>query len=475
MKTVTDTWRTCRMPCRGSSRANPPRCFSGRRSGARQSTSSLCRRPAQFTWTLFRSYAASSFCWQMCWCSANRTARSMRFDSFWSVEFLLCISVPSLPARHARHCKAEIEGGSSWSRTHASHSTLHHPVPSWYEWRFQIDMCTLGWNRSLVLPNIGVAVDQSKKARTKSKAQSILHHWWTSVIWRMTNWRQSTKNAKVGLCSEVILWKTILALTQYSLNKGHQHLNWQPPKSWISSPDCQVAMDKQQTQYQLIYTQVKWKMLTIYWKFPNRSVQTFGFVYHDTNGLNHGRTLKTLWFHLNETCMATRLAAFCGKDSSKKFYGDWDGRKVPNWECLFVLRKQWLFLSVHVDDFKMDGRKQNLRPKCKKWMKLADLGEPTSFLDHLYMGCTQREAERKHIWTGTERCLKHEFLLEQLKIVNVGRNLTQTVAWSSGLEGHANNALKDVVSWRMKEFRSFRHREIDRAKCERCERKRSIQ
>ena len=23
-------------------------------------------------------------------------------------------------------------------------------------------------------------------------------------------------------------------------------------KSWISSPDCQVAMDKQQTQYQLI-------------------------------------------------------------------------------------------------------------------------------------------------------------------------------------------------------------------------------
>ena len=25
----------------------------------------------------------------------------------------------------------------------------------------------------------------------------------------------------------------------------------QPPKSWISSPDCQVAMDKQQTQYQL--------------------------------------------------------------------------------------------------------------------------------------------------------------------------------------------------------------------------------
>ena len=39
---------------------------------------------------------------------------------------------------------------------------------------------------------------------------------------------------------------------QYSLNKDLQHLKWQQLKSWISSPDCQVAMDKQQTQYRLI-------------------------------------------------------------------------------------------------------------------------------------------------------------------------------------------------------------------------------
>ena len=30
--------------------------------------------------------------------------------------------------------------------------------------------------------------------------------------------------------------------------------------------------------------------------------------------------------------------------------------KVSNWECLFVHKKQKLFLSVHVDDVKMDGR-----------------------------------------------------------------------------------------------------------------------
>ena len=29
----------------------------------------------------------------------------------------------------------------------------------------------------------------------------------------------------------------------------------------------------------------------------------------------------------------------------------------------------------------------------KKLMKLVDLGEPTSFLDHVYLGCTQRECK----------------------------------------------------------------------------------
>ena len=37
-------------------------------------------------------------------------------------------------------------------------------------------------------------------------------------------------------------------------------------------------------------------------KIPNRNVQTFGFVYHDTNGLNHGPVWKTQSFLLSETC-----------------------------------------------------------------------------------------------------------------------------------------------------------------------------
>ena len=64
--------------------------------------------------------------------------------------------------------------------------------------------------------------------------------------------------------------------------------------------------------------------------------------------------------------------------------------KVSNCECLFVHREKGLFLSVCVDDNKLAGKKQNMDPMWKLLNKEVDLGEPTSFLDHVYLGCTQR-------------------------------------------------------------------------------------
>ena len=58
--------------------------------------------------------------------------------------------------------------------------------------------------------------------------------------------------------------------------------------------------------------------------------------------------------------------------------------KVPNWESMFVHRKQGLFLSVYVDDIKMAGKMQNLAPRWKKLTEDVDIEEPTSFLDHVY-------------------------------------------------------------------------------------------
>ena len=56
-------------------------------------------------------------------------------------------------------------------------------------------------------------------------------------------------------------------------------------------------------------------------------------------------------------------------------------------------RGKGLFLSVYVDDIKLAGKKQNLDPMWKSLNKEVDFGEPTSFLDHVYLGCTQRQCE----------------------------------------------------------------------------------
>ena len=71
-----------------------------------------------------------------------------------------------------------------------------------------------------------------------------------------------------------------------------------------------------------------------------------------------------------------------------------------NWECLFEHREEGLFLSVYVDDVKLAGKKPNIVPMWKVLNKEDDLVEPTSFLDHVYLGCTQRQCENKQRYCG---------------------------------------------------------------------------
>ena len=84
-----------------------------------------------------------------------------------------------------------------------------------------------------------------------------------------------------------------------------------------------------------------------------------------------------------------------GKGNSRKFFWQTDGRKVPNWECLLNNRQDGLFLSVYVDDIKIAGKKQNLDPMWKIHMNDVDLGEPTSFLDHVFFGLHSTRKQNK--------------------------------------------------------------------------------
>ena len=45
----------------------------------------------------------------------------------------------------------------------------------------------------------------------------------------------------------------------------------------------------------------------------------------------------------------------------------------------------------------MAGKKQKMALRWKKLMKNVNLDEPTSFLDHVNLGCTQRECKQNEV------------------------------------------------------------------------------
>ena len=92
----------------------------------------------------------------------------------------------------------------------------------------------------------------------------------------------------------------------------------------------------------------------------------------------------------------------------------------------------------------MAGKKQNMAHMWKKLMKSVDIDEPTSFLDHVYFGCTQRE------------CKPTEIIIEQFtkmlesrisagateKLLGWEKSYAKTVAWSYDMEGHAQKCVE---------------------------------
>ena len=126
---------------------------------------------------------------------------------------------------------------------------------------------------------------------------------------------------------------------QYLLNRDHQHHKWRLQKYWISYQDCQDAQDKQRTQYLLI-PRSKWKMLQNCCKFQSQNVQIFGFVYHDTNGLNHGPEWKDPVVPLERNLYGHPLAGLLWERQFENVLLEHGWENAPNWECLFVNREK---------------------------------------------------------------------------------------------------------------------------------------
>ena len=118
-----------------------------------------------------------------------------------------------------------------------------------------------------------------------------------------------------------------------------------------------------------------------------------------------------------------------------------------NWECLFVNRARELFLSVYVDDVKVAGKTENMEPTWNVLMEDVDLGEPTSFLDYVYLGCTQRECQISNEIVANNRDMFESRISagvkEKLLIRASGKPDAETIySWSYDMEGHAKKCVE---------------------------------
>ena len=97
---------------------------------------------------------------------------------------------------------------------------------------------------------------------------------------------------------------------------------------------------------------------------------------------------------------------------------------------------------MYVDDTKLAGKKQNLNPMWKLLNKEVDLGEPTSFLDHVNLGCTQRQCQiSKDIVDNYRTMFESRISTAGTERLSFPQNL-RISSWSYDMEGHAKKCVE---------------------------------
>ena len=113
-----------------------------------------------------------------------------------------------------------------------------------------------------------------------------------------------------------------------------------------------------------------------------------------------------------------------------------------------ILTVKGLFFSVYVNEH-LFGKKQNLDPKWKVLNKEVDLGEPTSFLDHVYLGSAQRLWNKQryfgqlqnHVRIANFRGMNKSFFTLRIFVFLHGPMTWKVVP---------RNVWNDIVSWQIR-------------------------
>ena len=97
---------------------------------------------------------------------------------------------------------------------------------------------------------------------------------------------------------------------------------------------------------------------------------------------------------------------------------------------------------MYVDDIELAGKKQNIDPMWKLLNKEVDWGDPTSFLDHVYLDCTRRPCEiSKDIVDNYRAMFESRISAGGTEQLPYSENF-RISSWSYDMAGHAKKCVE---------------------------------
>ena len=224
---------------------------------------------------------------------------------------------------------------------------------------------------------------------------------------------------------------------QYSLNKDLQHHKWQQ-----KSHGCHIQTARVRN----------WRSICLY---PGQNGRCSKIIKKSQIGMSrhfdsstttqmakimvqYGRSSRSSWKEFVRSSFGKTVM----EKQFEKSYCSTVGKKFPIGNaCSYTVKKGYSDLCLRMT-WKLAGKKQNLNPMWKLLNNEFDLGEATSFLDHVYLGCTQRQCEISKDFVDKYRAMfQSRISAGETEKLPYSENF-RISSWSYDMEGHAKKCVE---------------------------------
>ena len=136
------------------------------------------------------------------------------------------------------------------------------------------------------------------------------------------------------------------------------------------------------------------------------------------------------------------LAGLLWERQFAKILLEYGWEKVSNWECLIFHSGKRIILICVCGWHQIGWKEKKLDPMWKVLHKEVDLGGPTSFLDHVYLECTQRQCQiSKEIVDNYRNMFESRISAGKAEQLPFPQNL-RISSWSYDMAGHAKKCVE---------------------------------